>query len=251
MASDTTADGTYPGRLRHHPRPAPRSCRLVVAGPGRGPQVSRERRPRGAAYPGTPRSDTLGDCADRRGLEARPGSGRGGATGTDAGCAAASCRRECRCTGPGRSSSTTWCSTRWPGSSHAGRPSSPAWSSPSRRSRRPRPRRRRTSAAGPDRARLAGHQRPGPPGHARAIVVYRRPLMARADDDDELSDLVFDVVVEEFADFLGLDPEIDRSRLRRGVSPRIIPRHPPEARSRRRSRGPAGGRSWSGRWRPG
>jgi predicted Zn-dependent protease with MMP-like domain len=31
--------------------------------------------------------------------------------------------------------------------------------------------------------------------------------MARAEDDDELSDLVFGVVVEEFASVLGLDPE--------------------------------------------
>src|SRR5215470_10000218 len=38
------------------------------------------------------------------------------------------------------------------------------------------------------------------------IVVYRRPLMARADDEDELGELVFDVVVEEFARMLGLDP---------------------------------------------
>ena len=38
-------------------------------------------------------------------------------------------------------------------------------------------------------------------------MVYRRPLMARAENDDELSDLVFDVVVEEFAGFLGLDPD--------------------------------------------
>jgi predicted Zn-dependent protease with MMP-like domain len=39
------------------------------------------------------------------------------------------------------------------------------------------------------------------------IVVYRRPLMARSDSDAELSDLIFDVVVEEFAGFLGLDPD--------------------------------------------
>jgi hypothetical protein len=32
-------------------------------------------------------------------------------------------------------------------------------------------------------------------------------LLARADDDDELNDLIFDVVVEEFAEVLGLDPE--------------------------------------------
>jgi predicted Zn-dependent protease with MMP-like domain len=38
------------------------------------------------------------------------------------------------------------------------------------------------------------------------IVVYRRPLMARADGDEDLGELVFDVVVEEFARLLGLDP---------------------------------------------
>jgi hypothetical protein len=45
------------------------------------------------------------------------------------------------------------------------------------------------------------------PATAARIVVYRRPLLARAEDDDELSDLIFDVVVEEFAHVLGLDPE--------------------------------------------
>lgn len=39
------------------------------------------------------------------------------------------------------------------------------------------------------------------------IVVYRRPLMARADDDEDLAELIFEVVVEEFARLLGLDPE--------------------------------------------
>jgi hypothetical protein len=43
---------------------------------------------------------------------------------------------------------------------------------------------------------------PDPP----RIVVYRRPLMVRADGEDELADLVFDVVVEEFARMLGIDP---------------------------------------------
>ena len=38
------------------------------------------------------------------------------------------------------------------------------------------------------------------------IVVYRRPLMARADGEEELGELVFDVVVEEFARVLGIDP---------------------------------------------
>jgi predicted Zn-dependent protease with MMP-like domain len=56
---------------------------------------------------------------------------------------------------------------------------------------------------------------PGTPGSAdpslpatpARIVVYRRPLMARTESDGELSELVFDIVVEEFAAFLGLDPE--------------------------------------------
>lgn len=48
---------------------------------------------------------------------------------------------------------------------------------------------------------------PRRPASATRIVVYRRPLLARAEDDDELSDLIFDVVVEEFAQILGLDPE--------------------------------------------
>lgn len=45
------------------------------------------------------------------------------------------------------------------------------------------------------------------PATPTRIVVYRRPLLARAEDENELSDLVFDVVVEEFAGVLGLDPE--------------------------------------------
>jgi predicted Zn-dependent protease with MMP-like domain len=48
---------------------------------------------------------------------------------------------------------------------------------------------------------------PAQPATPARIVVYRRPLMARSENDAELSDLVFDVVVEEFADFLGLDPD--------------------------------------------
>jgi predicted Zn-dependent protease with MMP-like domain len=44
---------------------------------------------------------------------------------------------------------------------------------------------------------------PGPP---QRIVVYRRPLMARADGEEDLGELVFDVVVEEFARLLGLEP---------------------------------------------
>ncbi|MCL6550683.1 MAG: metallopeptidase family protein [Acidothermus cellulolyticus] len=39
------------------------------------------------------------------------------------------------------------------------------------------------------------------------IVVYRRPVEARATDIGELGDLVHDVVVEQVADLLGLDPQ--------------------------------------------
>jgi predicted Zn-dependent protease with MMP-like domain len=49
---------------------------------------------------------------------------------------------------------------------------------------------------------------PEHPAHPARIVLYRRPLMARADGDEELGELVLDVVVEEFARLLGLDPQI-------------------------------------------
>jgi predicted Zn-dependent protease with MMP-like domain len=48
----------------------------------------------------------------------------------------------------------------------------------------------------------AGDGGPEPP----RIVVYRRPLMARADGEEELGELIFDVIVEEFARLLGIDP---------------------------------------------
>jgi len=49
---------------------------------------------------------------------------------------------------------------------------------------------------------------PEHPASGPRIVLFRRPLLARAEDEDELSELVFDVVVEEFAEILGVDPEI-------------------------------------------
>jgi predicted Zn-dependent protease with MMP-like domain len=55
-------------------------------------------------------------------------------------------------------------------------------------------------AAGPGDSPAAG------PRPAR-IVVYRRPLMARAEGDEDLGELIFEVIVEEFARLLGLDPE--------------------------------------------
>ncbi|TYP89887.1 metallopeptidase family protein [Blastococcus xanthinilyticus] len=39
------------------------------------------------------------------------------------------------------------------------------------------------------------------------IVVYRRPLELRANDRDDLADLVRDVVVDQVATLLGRDPE--------------------------------------------
>ena len=48
---------------------------------------------------------------------------------------------------------------------------------------------------------------PARPATPARIVVYRRPLMARSESDVELTELVFDIVVEEFAAFLGLDPD--------------------------------------------
>jgi predicted Zn-dependent protease with MMP-like domain len=48
------------------------------------------------------------------------------------------------------------------------------------------------------------------PDHRARIVIYRRPLELRAVDREDLEDLVHDIVVEEVAHFLGLDPaEVD------------------------------------------
>jgi predicted Zn-dependent protease with MMP-like domain len=49
---------------------------------------------------------------------------------------------------------------------------------------------------------------PRRPAAGPRIVLFRRPLLARAEDEDELSELVFDVVVEELAEVLGVDPEV-------------------------------------------
>ena len=39
------------------------------------------------------------------------------------------------------------------------------------------------------------------------IVLYRRPLIARAEGEEELAELVLDVIVEQFARWLGVDPQ--------------------------------------------
>jgi predicted Zn-dependent protease with MMP-like domain len=53
----------------------------------------------------------------------------------------------------------------------------------------------------------AGVDRRGMPTRAR-IVLYRRPLEARAKDSTELAELVHDVLVEQVASYLGLDPGV-------------------------------------------
>lgn len=53
----------------------------------------------------------------------------------------------------------------------------------------------------------AGVDRRGMPTRAR-IVLYRRPLEARAKDSADLADLVHDVLVEQIAAYLGLDPGV-------------------------------------------
>jgi predicted Zn-dependent protease with MMP-like domain len=53
----------------------------------------------------------------------------------------------------------------------------------------------------------AGVDRTGLPTRAR-IVLYRRPLEARAKDPAELAELVHDVLVEQVAGYLGVEPDV-------------------------------------------
>jgi predicted Zn-dependent protease with MMP-like domain len=53
----------------------------------------------------------------------------------------------------------------------------------------------------------AGVDRRGLPTRAR-IVLYRRPLEARARDGADMADLLHDVLVEQVATYLGLDPGV-------------------------------------------
>ncbi len=55
-------------------------------------------------------------------------------------------------------------------------------------------------------ARLLPGQ-PGSDGMSPRIVLYRRPLEFRAMDRDDLADLVHDVIIEQVANLLGVDPE--------------------------------------------
>jgi len=56
-------------------------------------------------------------------------------------------------------------------------------------------------------ARLLPGGLPGQPDMPARIVLYRRPLEFRAMDRDDLADLVHDVIVEQVANLLGLDPD--------------------------------------------
>jgi predicted Zn-dependent protease with MMP-like domain len=55
-------------------------------------------------------------------------------------------------------------------------------------------------------ARLLPAQ-PGQVDMPARIVLYRRPLEFRALDREDLADLVHDVIVEQVANLLGVDPE--------------------------------------------
>jgi Zincin-like metallopeptidase len=52
-----------------------------------------------------------------------------------------------------------------------------------------------------------GSPDPDDPAHGPRIILYRRALLARAEDEEELAALVLDVVVEEVARLLGVEPE--------------------------------------------
>lgn len=49
--------------------------------------------------------------------------------------------------------------------------------------------------------------RPGRQSVSPRIVLYRRPLEFRAVDREDLADLIRDVVIEQVANLLGVDPE--------------------------------------------
>ncbi|MBQ6643675.1 MAG: metallopeptidase family protein [Saccharopolyspora sp.] len=53
----------------------------------------------------------------------------------------------------------------------------------------------------------SGVDRRGLPTRAR-IVLYRRPLEARARDGQDMADLLHDVLIEQVATYLGLDPDV-------------------------------------------
>ncbi|MCA1823616.1 MAG: metallopeptidase family protein [Mycobacteriales bacterium] len=57
-------------------------------------------------------------------------------------------------------------------------------------------------------ARLDRLERRGAAARGARLTVYRRPVEARALDAIDLADLVHDVVLDQVADLLGLDPDV-------------------------------------------
>jgi predicted Zn-dependent protease with MMP-like domain len=56
-----------------------------------------------------------------------------------------------------------------------------------------------------------GQLLPGGPAHPPRVVVYRRPIEARADDPVDLAELIHDVVIDQVARLLDVDPDdLDR-----------------------------------------
>jgi predicted Zn-dependent protease with MMP-like domain len=49
---------------------------------------------------------------------------------------------------------------------------------------------------------------PGDKRQPTRIIIYRRPMELRCRNPLDLADLIHDVVVEQIADYLGLDPDI-------------------------------------------
>ena len=58
------------------------------------------------------------------------------------------------------------------------------------------------------RGRTAVPHRAGRPPQPTRIVIYRRPMELRSRNPLDLADLIHDVVVEQIAEYLGLDPDI-------------------------------------------
>lgn len=85
----------------------------------------------------------------------------------------------------------------------AGKPVPLAWLFPAVTSVATTPVSRTGASTGPSTDQRAARGGPLPP----RIVLYRRPLEARAGDRRELEALVLDVLVEQVADLLGLEPE--------------------------------------------
>ena len=118
--------------------------------------------------------------------------------------------RRCPPWRPAGRDSTPWCSTPPTGCVRTSARVTPGSSSPSRRYPRRTPRLGRSR---PPRSGGCCAERPARPNR---VVVYRRPVEARAQDDLDLADIVREVVTEQVAALLGVPPQ----RARPGDGPR-------------------------------